>query len=82
MTSQSDPKILNSPEAKPVCASVGNNSTHPYCFRFTPAEWRHVLDDPEFLQHDDNRCYAPRMLMGVPVLIIPDRFSTVGPDQF
>jgi hypothetical protein len=40
-------------------------------FRFTPAEWRRVLEDASFLRHGDNS-YAPRRLMGVPVEIVPD----------
>ncbi|WP_304165040.1 hypothetical protein [Phenylobacterium aquaticum] len=39
---------------------------------FTPAEWRHLLEDPGFLCQDDNRYLAPRRLMGVPVAIVPD----------
>ena len=39
--------------------------------RFTPAEWRRVLDDESFLRDADNS-YAPRRLMGVPVEIVPD----------
>ena len=40
-------------------------------FRFTPAEWREVLEDETFLQ-DCGNSYAPRSLMGVPVEIVPD----------
>lgn len=39
--------------------------------RFTPAEWRHLLEDASFLRDCDNS-YAPRRLMGVPVEIVPD----------
>jgi hypothetical protein len=39
---------------------------------FTPAEWRHILEDPAFLSDEDNSYAAPRRLMGVPVTIVPD----------
>ena len=39
---------------------------------FTPAEWRHLLEDPSFLAADDNRYLPPRRLMGVEVVIVPD----------
>ena len=39
--------------------------------RFTPAEWRHLLEDASFLRDCDNS-YAPRRLMGLPVEIVPD----------
>ena len=42
--------------------------------RFTPAEWRSVLKDPDFLNHADNN-YRPRRLMGLPVQIVPDHRS-------
>ncbi|MDB5427287.1 MAG: hypothetical protein JWR47_2799 [Phenylobacterium sp.] len=40
--------------------------------RFTPAEWRAVLEDRGFLASGDNRFESPRKLMGVPVEIVPD----------
>lgn len=42
-----------------------------FAFRLTPAEWRQVLADKDFLDDPDN-CIRPRRLMGVPVVIIPD----------
>jgi hypothetical protein len=40
--------------------------------RFTPAEWRVLLEDRSFLEEPDNS-YAPeRRLMGLPVKIVPD----------
>jgi len=50
----------------------GRRATRRFCFRFTPAEWRHLLADPAFLADDDNSSTVPRKLMGVPVVIIPD----------
>ncbi len=41
-------------------------------FRFTPAEWRRLLEDPAFLSEADNSYAPPRRLMGVPVVIVPD----------
>jgi hypothetical protein len=38
--------------------------------RFTPAEWRRLLEDAAFLRDRDNS-YAPRRLMGLPVEIVP-----------
>lgn len=39
---------------------------------FTPAEWRRLLADPDFLADRDNRYTPPRRLMGVEVAIVPD----------
>jgi hypothetical protein len=39
---------------------------------FTPAEWRSILEDREFLEDEDNSYRVPRRLMGLPVQIIPD----------
>ena len=47
-------------------------TTTGYTFRFTPAQWRHMLDDPGFLQSPDNAYLPPRRLMGLPVEIVPD----------
>jgi hypothetical protein len=46
-------------------------STAKAPLRFTPAEWRRVLEDAAFLRDGDNS-YAPRRLMGLPVEIVPD----------
>ena len=43
-----------------------------YALRFTPAEWRQVLEDPSFLADGGNSYRAPRRLMGVLVEIVPD----------
>jgi hypothetical protein len=48
----------------------------PYRFRFTPAEWRQVIEDIRFLLDPDNSYRVPRRLMGVPVEIIPDHRFT------
>ena len=40
---------------------------------FTPAEWRHILEDGDFLDDPNNRYSVPRRLMGLPVEIVPDR---------
>jgi hypothetical protein len=42
-----------------------------YVFRLTPAEWRQLLADENFLRDPDNS-FSPRRLMGVPVEIVPD----------
>ena len=39
---------------------------------FTPAEWRHILEDMDFLSDPDNQYVVPRRLMGLPVEIVPD----------
>jgi hypothetical protein len=39
---------------------------------FTPAEWRHILADRDFLDDPDNRYSVPRRLMGLAVQIVPD----------
>ena len=41
-----------------------------HTFVFTPAEWRKLLDDPDFLTAPDNS-FNPRRLMGLPVRIVP-----------
>ena len=43
-----------------------------FALKFTPAEWRAVLEDAAFLEEDDNRYLPPRRLMGVAVRIVPD----------
>ena len=43
-----------------------------FAFRFTPAEWRALLEDRAFLTDSDNRYLPPRRLMGVAVQIVPD----------
>ncbi len=48
---------------------------HGFEFRFTPAEWRHLLEDESFLLEADNSYRHPRRLMGVPVVIIPDHWT-------
>jgi hypothetical protein len=45
---------------------------HPTLLMFTPAQWRHILEDRDFLRDPDNRYAIPRKLMGVPVAIVPD----------
>ncbi len=42
-----------------------------FALRFTPAEWKSLLEDRTFLRDADNS-YWPRRLMGVPVQIVPD----------
>lgn len=81
MTNQSDATSCKNHRAPNFCASAKNISKHRYCFRFTPAEWRHLLEDPEFLQHDDNSCYLPRKLMGIPVVIVPNHDAALGRAQ-
>jgi hypothetical protein len=40
--------------------------------RFTPAEWRVLLEDRSFLEQPDNAYSPPRKLMGLPVVIVRD----------
>ena len=44
----------------------------PRPLTFTPAEWRWLLEDPGFLDDEDNSYRVPRRLMGLPVQIVPD----------
>ncbi len=46
---------------------------HGFTLRFTPAEWKTLLEDSTFLRDADNS-YWPRRLMGVPVQIVPDHW--------
>jgi len=48
------------------------NEQRAYALRFTPAEWRFILQDRGFLKDRDNRFQPPRRLMGLPVVIVPD----------
>ena len=43
----------------------------PVRLHLTPADWRHVLSDPDFLKDGDNS-WSPRRLMGLSVEIVPD----------
>ncbi len=40
--------------------------------RLTWSEWRALLEQRSFLDHDDNRFQTPRRLYGRPVQIVPD----------
>jgi hypothetical protein len=51
--------------------------TRRFCFRFTPAEWRAIIDDEDFLRDGDNN-YQPRKLMGVDVEIIASAWGSRG----
>jgi hypothetical protein len=46
---------------------------------FTPAEWRVLLNDPDFLKDPDNRWGVTRQLMGLPVRIVPDHRTEFSP---
>ncbi len=48
-----------------------DDKRHFRALRFTPAEWRALLEDRSFLEQPDND-FAPRRLMGLPVEIVPD----------
>jgi hypothetical protein len=50
---------------------MGGRAAYAFALRFTPAEWRRLLADADFLRDPDNS-YRPRRLMGVPVQIVPD----------
>jgi len=45
---------------------------HRFALKFTPAEWRALLEDSGFLADADNRYLPPRRLMGLAVQIVPD----------
>jgi hypothetical protein len=49
---------------------------HRSVLRFTPAEWRQLLEDKAFL-HEAGNSYWPRRFMDVPVEIIPDHWTGV-----
>lgn len=51
---------------------AAENTPPPTPLRFTPAEWRSLLEDPDFLREPDNAYSPSRRLMGLPVLIVPD----------
>jgi hypothetical protein len=43
----------------------------PFSLHFTPAEWRVIIEDPDFLAGLGN-AYQPRRLWGLAVKIVPD----------
>ena len=47
-------------------------SKRDFAWRFTPAEWRLLLEDESFLTERDNSFSPPRRFMGVQVEIVPD----------
>lgn len=53
-----------------AAAVMPGNAPRP--LTFTPAEWRLLLNDPDFLKDPDNRWGSSRRLMGLPVRIVPD----------
>ena len=56
----------------PQITTEHNDDERPFgTLRFTPAEWRVLLEDRSFLDEPDND-FAPRRLMGLPVEIVPD----------
>jgi len=56
----------------PHATGTGRDDERPVgVLRFTPAEWRVLLEDRSFLKDPDND-FAPRRLMGLPVEIVPD----------
>ena len=55
----------------PASVHRGQTSNGRFSFRFTPAEWRSLLEDEGFLRQPDNSYRPPRRLMGVPVQIVP-----------
>ncbi len=57
-----------SPNASQTTEAIG----HAFVLRFTPAEWRVLLEDRSFLSDADNAYSPPRRLMGIPVRIVPD----------
>jgi hypothetical protein len=50
---------------------VDRKQAADFALRFTPAEWRCVLEDAAFLRDQDNSYRTPRRLMGVRVEIVP-----------
>jgi hypothetical protein len=58
-----------SEEKAPLSDSMRDD---PFALKFTPAEWRALLEDQAFLADRDNRYLPPRRLMGVAVKIVPD----------
>jgi hypothetical protein len=69
-TATATPKATNDPQAGFGQRGAGR-SKQIYAFRLTPAEWRRILADEDFLRDPDNS-WRPRRLMGVPVEIVPD----------
>ena len=61
--------------ASSAAANTGSGTW--FRFRFTPAEWRRLLADPAFLWETGNS-YAPRRLMGIDVVIVPDHGGAPG----
>jgi len=53
-------------------SAVAGGPAQCFRFRFTPAEWRDILNDGGFLGQPDNSYRPPRRLMGIGVDIIPD----------
>ncbi len=51
-----------------------------FVLRFTPAEWRHLLEDESFLR-DAGNSFLPRRLMDIPVQIVPDHRGTRSWDR-
>jgi hypothetical protein len=62
------------PKATPKTADDSRRGKQTYAFRLTPAEWRKILADEDFLRDPDNS-WRPRRLMGVPVEIVPDHLT-------
>jgi hypothetical protein len=59
----------------PYANATEHDDERPFgVLRFTPAEWRVLLEDRSFLKDPDNSYAEPRRLMGLPVVIVPDHW--------
>ncbi len=59
-------------QGSPAIPQLNGPAERGFVLRFTPAEWRLLLEDRSFLDEQDNAYSPPRRLMGIAVRIVPD----------
>jgi hypothetical protein len=65
-------QALQTQASTPIHAAGRPRVKAPGVIRFTPSQWRAILESHGFLDRPDNRFQHPRRFLGASVQIIPD----------
>jgi hypothetical protein len=65
-------QALPTPVSTPIHAAGPQRFKAQSIVRFTPSQWRAILESRDFLDRPDNRFQHPRRFRGASVQIIPD----------
>jgi len=63
---------MSKTQASQISAGAPPRSKAQGILRFTPSQWRAILESHGFLDRPDNRFQHPRRFLGASVQIIPD----------